>query len=135
MIIVDASVALSWCLADEADDYAERILDRVADEATAAPSVWPLEVANGILSAERRGRIEPDDVDRVARLLNQLNVEVVPVELTTAFWTILDTARDLGLSVYDAAYLDLARYRNASLATIDGQMREAAKTIGVAQAE
>jgi predicted nucleic acid-binding protein len=134
VIVVDASVAIAWCLADESDEYAEQMLDRVANEGAAAPAHWPVEVANGILSAERRGRLDADEVGRVSRLLDQLAVDVVPVELSTAMWSILPTARELKLSVYDAAYIDLAKFRRLALATLDGPMRDLAERSGVALA-
>lgn len=131
MIVVDASVTLAWCLADEADEYAERMLDRVAAETAIAPAHWPLEVANGIRTAERRGRLEASDVARVGQLLGGLGIEIVPVELTTAMWTVLDTARELELSTYDAVYLDLARFKNLPLATLDDALRVACGRAGV----
>lgn len=130
MIVVDASVTLAWCLADEADEYAERILDRVASESAIAPAHWPIEVANGLRTAERRGRIAADDLFRVSKLLNDLGVEIVPVELSTALGT-LETARTHDLSAYDAVYLDLAQFRGLALATIDGSLAKACRDLGV----
>lgn len=131
MIIIDASVALAWCLSDEADDYSERVLDRVAREGAAAPAHWPLEVANGLRSAERRGRLSEAAIAQARQLLSRLGIEVVPVELSTAAGTVLDTARQHGLSAYDAAYLDLASFRALPLATIDEQLRHACEEAGV----
>lgn len=131
MIVVDASVALAWCLSDEADEYAERMLERVVEESAAAPAHWPLEVANGIRSAERRGRIDEDEVSRVGQMLNGLAIEVVPIELTTALWTVLDVSREYELSAYDAGYLGLARHRGVSLATLDDTLRDACRRAGV----
>jgi predicted nucleic acid-binding protein len=131
VIIVDASVTLAWCLADEADEYAERMLERVVAESAAAPAHWPLEVANGIRNAERRNRLAEDEVGDVARLLDNLAVEVVPVELTTALWSVLDLAREHNLSAYDAGYLGLARHRGLPLATLDDTLRAACGRAGV----
>lgn len=130
MIVVDASVALAWCLADEADEYAERTLERVVGEGAAAPAHWPIEVANGLLAAERRGRIDEADLARVSKLLNDLGIEIVPVELTTAL-SVLETARAHDLSAYDAAYLDLAAFRGLPLATLDRPLVTACRNAGV----
>ena len=129
--VVDASVALAWCLGDEQDELAERVLARVAADGAAAPAHWPMEVANGLWAAERRGRIDRDDAGRARRLLVDLDVEIVPVELATAAGAVLDTARELGLSVYDATYLDLARFREVPLATLDAHLADACRTAGV----
>ena len=131
MIVVDASVALAWCLSDEEDDLAERVLDRVAADGGVAPAHWPLEVANGLLAAERRGRLDAADTDRARRLLNDLEIEIVPVELSTAAGMVLDTARSHGLSAYDAAYLDLATFRGLALATLDADLSRAAQAAQV----
>jgi predicted nucleic acid-binding protein len=130
VIVVDASIALAWCLGDEDDEYAERMLDRVAAESAIAPAHWPIEVANGLRTAERRGRIGAEELWRVGKLLNDLGVEIVPVELSTALGT-LDTARDHDLSAYDAVYLDLAQFRDLPLATIDGPLVKACRKAGV----
>jgi len=133
VIVVDASVALAWCLADEADEYAEGILERVTREGAVAPGHWPVEVANGLRSAERRGRLRADELPRLGKLLNDLGVEIVPVALTTALGA-LETARDHDLSAYDAVYLDLALFRGLPLATIDGSLAAACRGAGVAVA-
>ncbi len=131
MIVVDASVALAWCLKDETSDFADRALERVIAEGGSAPAHWPMEVANGIRSAERRGRIDEEEIAQVSQLLDRLGIEVVPVELTTAMWSILDAARAHDLSAYNAAYLDLARFRRVPLATLDDRLRKACKSAGV----
>jgi len=130
-MVVDASVALAWCLSDEEDDLAERVLVQVAADGAIAPAHWPLEVANGLLSAERRGRLEVADSDQARRLLADLQIEIMPVELSTAAGMVLDTARSHGLSVYDAAYLDLASFRGLALATLDADLSRAAAAAGV----
>jgi predicted nucleic acid-binding protein len=131
-VIVDASIALAWCLADEADELAERALELVAAEGAAAAVHWPLEVANGLLTAERRGRLTASDASRAGKLLHDLDIEIVPVELSTATGSVLDIARRHGLSAYDAAYLGLAWFRAAPLATLDRPLREASIAEGVA---
>ena len=130
MIVVDASVALAWCLADEQDDVADAALARVELEGALAPAHWPLEVANGLWSAERRGRLTEEDVLKAMRLLVALDIDIVPVELSTA-GGVIETARERGLSVYDACYVDLARVRGVDLATIDGDLAKAGANAGV----
>lgn len=131
MIVIDASIALAWCLGDDQDELAERVLARVVMEAAAAPAHWPMEVANGMWAAERRGRLQPADSERARRLLGDLDIEIVPVELATVTTAVLETARDLGLSVYDATYLDLARFRDVAIATLDEDLMRACRMSGV----
>jgi predicted nucleic acid-binding protein len=131
VIVVDASITLAWCLGDERDALAVRALEHVAADGAAAPAHWPLEVANGLWAAERRGRLVHADTERARRLLGDLDIEVVPVELSTAAFSILEVARELGLSAYDAAYLDLARFRQIPLATLDDDLTRACEATDV----
>lgn len=131
MIVVDASIALAWCLADESDDLAIRALDRVVAESATAPAHWPLEVANGLRTAVRHGRLSPDELPRVGRLLGDLGIDVRPMELSTAIWSVLDVALEHGLSAYDAAYLDLALFNGLAIATLDQELQAACRSAGV----
>jgi predicted nucleic acid-binding protein len=130
MFVVDASVILAWCLEDESSESAEAAVGRLLSEGGIAPAHWPLEVANGIRSAERRGRVQQSDLSRIQGLLRAMPVEVIPVELSTALG-IQDTARTHGLSVYNAAYVDLAEFRGLGLATIDQHLAAACRAAGV----
>ena len=129
--VIDASIALSWCFEDEADPMADGVLSRLEDEEVVAPSIWPLEIANGLRSAERRGRIDEREVPGVVRLLTTLPIEVVPTTLDQALGDVLSMARAAGLSSYDAAYLDLALRRGLPLATGDEYLARAAEASGV----
>ncbi len=132
MLVVDASVALAWCFSDEASPTADLALGRLEHEEAIAPAIWPLEVANGLRTAERRGRLDPADVPRIRELLLALAGQVEPVALTDALGDVTETARRLDLTAYDAAYLQLAARRGLQLATIDDRLRRAAAIAGVA---
>jgi predicted nucleic acid-binding protein len=128
--VIDASVILAWSLDDEQSEYAEGVIGRILSEGGVAPAHWPLEVANGIRSAERRGRIADGDVPKIEALLRAVPVEIVPVELSTALG-MLSTARAHDLSIYDAAYVELAGFRGLGLATIDERLAAVCRTVGV----
>ena len=132
MFVVDASVALAWVFDDEASTSADPILDRLEHETAVAPAHWPLEVANALRTAERRGRLTGPDLQRLAALLAALPVEIAPVELSTALHSVLEIAREQGLTAYDAAYLGLAMVREIPVATIDSELRDACRRAGVA---
>jgi predicted nucleic acid-binding protein len=134
VIVVDASVALAWLLGDEQDQLAEHALEVVVTEGAVAPAHWPVEVANALLAAERRGRLTVEDTRRASRLLEDLGIDIVPVELGTAAGTVLDAGREYGLTVYDAAYLELAWHRGLALATLDDDLAAACLASGVALA-
>lgn len=131
MFVLDASVALAWCFDDESSPIADRVLDRLEQEPAIAPAHWPLEIANAVRTAERRGRLRTSEVPRLRSLLDGLPIEIVPVELSTATGGVLDAARTYDLSAYDATYLDLALVRDLPLATIDERLRVACRAAGV----
>lgn len=130
MFVVDASVTLTWCFDDETTDATQALLRRLFTERGVAPGHWPVEVANGLLSAERRGRLADGKLEAARAVLRRLPVDVVAVNLEAALST-LEFARAQGLSAYDAAYLELARSRGLGLATFDERLAAACRTVGV----
>ena len=48
MFVIDASITLAWCFADEPSDTADRVLGRLVRDVAVVPSIWPLEIANGL---------------------------------------------------------------------------------------
>lgn len=130
MFVVDASVILAWSLEDESSEPAEAAVERLLAEGGLAPAHWPLEVANGLRSAERRGRIDEPSIRRLAARLVGLPVDVAPVELSTALG-VIEAARRHDLSVYDAAYLDLADVRGLPVATVDDRLARACRAANV----
>ena len=129
--VLDASVTLAWCFADEASTLADRVLDRLERDEALAPSIWPLEVANGLRTAERRGRLDLADLSHVRDLLTALPVQVESVPLHAALGEVTELARQLDLTAYDAAYLALAARRGLALATVDARLRRACAQAGV----
>jgi predicted nucleic acid-binding protein len=131
VFVVDASIALAWCFRDESSELADRTLARLDREDAMAPAIWPLEVANGLRTAERRGRLDVADLSRLRELMVSLPVEVEAVTLEAALGQVTDLARHLELSAYDAAYLALAARHAIPLATIDERLRAACTRVGV----
>jgi predicted nucleic acid-binding protein len=131
VFVVDASVTLAWCFADETSDLADRVLDHLEHDEALAPAIWPLEVANGLRTAERRGRLDLADLSHVRGLLISLPVQVEGVALDAALGEVTEIARRLELTAYDAAYLELAARRGLALATVDDRLRRACERAGV----
>ena len=129
--VVDSSVALTWCFEDEATEAADAVLVRLTDEGAYAPSLWPLEVLNVLAIAQRRGRITAEArQDRIA-LLRALPI-ILDTETAGQAWTITNMlAERHSLTLYDAAYLELAQRLNLPLATLDTGLRAAANALGV----
>ena len=129
--VVDASVTLAWCFQDELSERADQVLDRLTSEDAVAPSIWPLEVAAGLRSAERRNRLAAGELPGLRQLLSALPIRVDPISLDGALSEVLEMARALELTAYDAAYLSLAVRRGLPLATIDDRLRDAAGRAGI----
>ena len=130
-LVVDNSVALAWCFEDEHTEPVMALLDRVAEHGAFAPSLWPLEALNGLLMAERKKRL---DASRRNSLVGFLRALPITLDQETAYqaWTAtVRLAERYRLSVYDAAYLELARRRKLPLATLDHDLIKAAKAAGV----
>lgn len=129
--VLDASIALAWCFGDESSPAADLALGRLATEEAFVPSIWPLEVANGLRTAGRRGRLDMADLPRMRDLLVALPIRVETIDLAAALGEVSDLARSLELTAYDAAYLALAAKRGLALATIDENLKRACRTAGV----
>jgi predicted nucleic acid-binding protein len=130
-LVVDCSIAVAWCIDDEASPETDALLERVRDEGGTVPSLWHLELGNVLLQAERRGRLKPGDVAGRLELLHALPIMTDDETATRAWREVLALARSERLTTYDAAYLELAMRRALPLATKDGALEAAAGRVGV----
>jgi predicted nucleic acid-binding protein len=132
-LVIDGSVTLGFLLPDEQDALSLKTFAVMREGAKVfVPAHWPVEIANGLLMAERRKRASAADTHDALRLAQTLPVTV---DEETASRLATDTtalARQYGLTIYDAAYLELAMRRGAKLATSDRTLVKAAKASGVA---
>jgi len=131
MFVLDASVTMSWCFSDEAGPYTDSVLDRLRGMEAMVPTIWPLEIANILVVGERRQRLTEAQTTRFNALLQSLPITVDAGAIDRALGSILELARTHNLSVYDAAYIDLAMMRGLPLATTDTRLSEAATRCGV----
>jgi predicted nucleic acid-binding protein len=132
-LVLDASFCLAWVFAREQADQAEqadRVLRSRGKERWTVPSLWPLEVANALLVAERRGVIQPNVSEAFLRRLAALRIEVDPETMDLAQPRTLELARQQQLSAYDATYLELALRLDARLASFDRRLILAADAMG-----
>ena len=130
-IVLDNSVVMSWCFEDEANPYADHVLDSLAHTAAIAPSIWPLEVSNVLVVAERKKRLTHADCLEFLQMLSRLPIEVFAQETDNLSKDIYLLAREAKLSTYDAAYLDLALRKGQPLATLDNALIKAAGKFNV----
>ena len=128
-LIIDASLASAWCFPDERTDFTNGVLQAISSSMEAfAPRLWAYEVRNSVLMGLRRGRISRSDAEAFLESLADLNIHLAdPVSYDAVF----KLAETNGLTVYDAAYLDLAIREGAELASLDGALRNASVKAGV----
>lgn len=129
--VLDGSITMVWGFDDEADAYAEAILDHMPDLQAHVPSLWPLEVANALLVGERRNRIKPADTARFLAILEAFPIAVDDQTVAHAWSDTMHLARAHNLSAYDASYLELAVRLGLPLAAQDGKLKAAAQAMGV----
>jgi predicted nucleic acid-binding protein len=125
--VVDNSVVMSWCFQDEGNDYADSILESLESGHAFVPAVWPLEVGNVLLIAERKERISQASAVRFLALLSGLPIIVEQETPDRMLKEIVSVAREHSLSTYDASYLDLAMRLDLPLATKDTSLLKACK--------
>jgi len=129
-VVIDASIASAWCFPDEQTDYTKAVFQAVSSSAvdSVAPRLWAYEIRNSVLMGLRRGRISKADSEQFLVSLNELNVRLSE---PASYDEVFALAQEHGLTVYDAAYLNLAIQERIPLASLDRQLVRAAEAAGV----
>lgn len=132
MFVLDASVSAAWLLNDESSAYADRLLKRLAAGAEAVvPAIWRYEMANVLSVGVRRARVSAADSAQLSQWLSALPISIDPGSVDAVMAGVSGVAALYDLSVYDAAYLELALRKGLPLASLDQRLVAAAKTAGV----
>jgi len=126
--VLDASIVLAWCFADENSAMAQHVggMFKRGDTAV-APAFWPHEVLNALLMGEKRKRISKELVRSFLEDLATLPIVLEQFPARVVFERIQHLSREHGLTSYDAAYLDLALENELPLATLDDELGRACK--------
>ena len=130
-LVVDCSIAMAWLFHDEATPKTVALLNRLATETALVPAWWFVEITNVLAMAERKGRITPSQSDAFIADLSKLAIERDDEATNRAFTHLLALCRTHRVTSYDAIYLDLAIRRSLPLATLDEDLRKAAKKLGI----
>jgi predicted nucleic acid-binding protein len=129
--VVDNSIVMTWCFKDEANQYADAVLNSLTEAVAIVPAIWPLEIVNVLLVAERRERLHESDSIRFISLLSQLPIVVDRTWPERTMKDLLAIGRANSLSSYDAAYLELAMRQGLPIATLDNKLLEAARRVDI----
>ena len=129
--VLDVSVAVAWCFDDESTPAAWALLDRLRTAPAHVPALWALEIGNILLGAEKRKRITRARSVAFLGILGDLDIRVDPDLPGRAFRDVLPLARECGLTIYDATYLELAMRLHLPLATKDKALARAAAALHI----
>lgn len=125
--VIDNSVVMAWCFQDQTNKFTEAVLDSLEASEAYVPVIWPLEVGNVLLVAERKNLLSKADITRFLSLVRGLPIIVEQESPERMLTEILTLAREHRLSTYDASYLDLAMCLGLPFATQDKALTMAAK--------
>ncbi|MGC1380884.1 MAG: type II toxin-antitoxin system VapC family toxin [Candidatus Baltobacteraceae bacterium] len=123
MIVIDASVALAWFLEDPGPHIAALVY--VGERGGVVPGNFQSELVHGLLRAERQKRIGAAEAAEALDALLELSLDVDLPDPKA----VMTTAREHGLSGYDASYLALAMQAGVQLATADAVLAKAARRL------
>ena len=126
-LVIDSSITLAWYFEDEAGEASDAVLRRVVMEGAVAPPLWRFEVANGLQMAVRRRRIDKAYRNRTLVDLAGLEIAIDPESDAYAWSASVQLSERHRLTIYDAAYLELAQRRRLQLATLDAALARAAR--------
>jgi predicted nucleic acid-binding protein len=130
-LVLDASITIAWMYPEESTAGAMAVWRRVAAGGAWVPGLWKLEVANVLELRLRRGRMDAAFVATTLADLESLPIEVDGETDVRAWSETLELARRHKLTLYDAAYLELALRRGMPLASLDRELRAAAEAEAV----
>lgn len=126
-LVIDSSVTLAWVYSEETTPAVSQVLQAVSAGGAWVPALWHLEVGNVLQMGIRRGRHDAAFRDATLSDLVLLPVSTDGDTEKHAWGATLRLAERHQLTVYDAAYLELAQRRRLPLATLDEELRAAAK--------
>ena len=126
-LVIDSSITLAWVYSDQTTPAVTQVLEIVSTSGAWVPVLWRLEVANVLQMGVRRSRHDAAFRDATLADLSLLPVSTDGETEKQAWGATLRLAERHQLTVYDAAYLELAQRRGLPLATLDEELRAAAE--------
>jgi len=125
LIVVDASFVIAHVLGEDTTVEQANFIETLRQEQLVAPAHWPAEISNALVTNVRRKRISMENIGLILRELATYNIEIRPAFAGDAA-RLIAISSEQNLTAYDAAYVILAMDLEASIATLDKAMRQAA---------
>lgn len=129
--VLDCTITMAWCFEDESSKETDAILESLQNLTACVPTIWPLEVANVLLSAKKNKRITEVQSSSFIDALSALPIVIDQSTSSRAMHTIFVLAVETDLTIYDAAYLELAAREKIPLLTLDKGLIKAAKKLHI----
>jgi predicted nucleic acid-binding protein len=132
--VLDASVAIRWALGDGSSidmKYADKVLESFKSHQAVVPALWYTEMAHVIGNAAKRGLIPFEMCTSSLSRINSLPIAKDEANLTQSQFSVIRYMHDLGTSGYDSQYLEIAARLNLPLATLDMDLRKAARKLNI----
>lgn len=129
-LVLDTSATLAWLLAEPAAGI-DAVLDQVVDHGAVVPSIWRYEVVNALMTSLKRQRIDDAFRGKALDRLADLPIAIDGESTDRAWTTTLMFAASHHLTIYDAAFLELAQRLELPLATLDKRLAQAAHQAGI----
>ncbi len=129
--VLDCSVTMAWLLEDQADRYTDTVLDSLEKRSAYVPVLWNYEVANVLVTAEKKKVVSRLQSLRFLDLLRNLGILIQTLQDLKYEETLVHLGHTYSLTAYDTAYLRLAMTRHLPLATSDHALRRACVKAGV----
>jgi len=130
-LVLDCSATLAGVYGDETTDAVRAVFEAVGSNGAWVPALWRLEVANVLEMGVRRRRHDAAFRDATLADLALLPIRLDPETDQHAWGATARLAARHGLTLYDAAYLELARRADLPLASLDQGLRTASLAEGV----
>ncbi len=131
--VLDCSITLSWFFEDEQTEDSDRVRRAIEQGSEiVVPSIWPLEIVNGLVVAERRKRITNYQLSGYIERIRLLPIHIDAIQLDRTLTDVLKLAGKHALSSYDASYLELSVRNSLPIATLDRKLRSAAENLEIA---
>jgi predicted nucleic acid-binding protein len=131
--VLDNTVTMAWCFAEEATDLSETLLRRLSDltDSAVVPALWLYEVVNVTELAVRKERITAEKARAFLESLADLPIEIENPGVTQMFTFVRALASQYRLTAYDASYLELALRHGLPIASSDKALVKASRAAGV----
>lgn len=130
-MVLDCSVTLSWFIPDEQNEFALDTLKKASRDGATVPFHWNAEMSNGLLMCLRRDRIDGHMLVSAFAALNAMPITTDRKSAENIDSKLIFFAQEVGLTIYDALYIECAQRLRLPLVTFDKALAKAAKSVGV----